>query len=260
MYPNDTIRVVAVSDTQRIIQAMDDWKIRAKARMADLKLRQEDLMEVLGVRTRGAVGHYLAGRREPSTQQMQALAEKLQISIGELLGNEGPSPSPSPRRVLVSAYEIDAVEDDEDFDPRMEVWVDGFDVEVSGGNGHPIPEYVPTKYRQRYTLKWLQKTGARAKDLIIMGVRGHSMERTLFEGDKAVIDRGNMRIVSNHVYVIISGGEARVKRLFRTADGRIRIVSDNPDKQTYPDEYVDIDSSDFLVIGRVIDKSGPGGL
>lgn len=260
MYPEDTRRVVVRTDTPRIIPCMTDWKTRAKARMADLNLIQDDLKEALGVSTRGAVGHYLAGRREPSTQQMQALAEKLRMTIGELLGEATPVASPASNRVLIPGYEIEAVEDDEGFDPGTEVWVDGYDVEVSGGNGHPIPEYLPTQYRQRYTLKWLQKTGAKAKDLIIMGVRGHSMERTLFDGDKAVVDRGNTKIVSNHVYVIISGGEARVKRLFRAADGRIRIVSDNQDKVTYPDEFVEQDSSDFLVIGRVIDKSGPGGL
>ena len=262
MYPEDTIRVVAVADTQRIIRLMTEWKDRAKARMAELGLRQQDLIPVLGVETRGAVGHYLSGRRAPSTEQLVALAKVLQFNgIADLLGTDQGIGQPSPSRVVkVPAYEIEAVEDDEDFDPEREVWVEGFDIEVSGGPGRPIPEYVPTQYRQRFTLKWLHKTGAKAKDLIILGVRGHSMERTLFDGDKVVADRGNTRVISNHVYVIIAGGEVRVKRLFRAADGRMRIVSDNPDKVAYPDEFIEPDSGDFLVLGRVIDKSGPGGL
>ncbi|PXV54199.1 Phage repressor protein C, contains Cro/C1-type HTH and peptisase s24 domains [Dyella jiangningensis] len=211
------------------------------------------------------VYHWKTGLRPIPADKAAVVAELVGTSpelISEDFANIAAS-STSPtgqRRVVIPAYEIEAVEDDEGFDPETEVWVDGFDVEVSGGNGHPIPEYVPTKYRQRYTLKWLQKTGAKAKDLMIMRVRGESMERTVFDGDKVVVDRSNTKIVSNHVYVIISGGEARVKRLFRAADGRIRIVSDNQDKVTYPDEFIDHNSSDFLVIGRVIDKSGPGGL
>lgn len=165
------------------------------------------------------------------------------------------------REVPVHAYEVEAVESDENFDPRTEVWVEGVEVEVSGGNGAVVPAFVPTKYRQRYRLDWFQDKGAKPENVKIMKVRGHSMERTLFDGDKVAVDLGNRRIVSNHVYVVIVGDEARVKRLFRMADGRIRIISDNPDKALYPDEFVDErDAHGFTVLGRVIDKSGGGGL
>lgn len=49
-------------------------------------LRQMDLAESLGVKTRGAVGHYMCGRREPSIEQLQALARRLGVTVSALIG------------------------------------------------------------------------------------------------------------------------------------------------------------------------------
>lgn len=87
MYPQDTIRVVAASDTTRTIKVMG-WVQRAVGRMRDLGLRQEDLKETLGVKTRGAVGHYFRERRQLSAQQAAALAARLGMSIDELFSDD----------------------------------------------------------------------------------------------------------------------------------------------------------------------------
>lgn len=175
----------------------------------------------------------------------------------EIMARAGGAP---PRIVRIPAYEIEAVENDENFDPEKEIWVQGVDIEVSAGPGRVVPEFVPTSYRQRFTLKWLRDVGAKAEDLRVLRVVGDSMEPLVYEGDKVTIDLARKKVESGRVYVIVSGGEAKVKRLFRSADGRIRIVSDNADKAKYPDEYVGQDDDGFLVIGRVVDKSGRGGL
>jgi phage repressor protein C with HTH and peptisase S24 domain len=45
------------------------------------------------------------------------------------------------------------------------------------------------------------------------------------------------------------------------ADGRLRVVSDNPDKTKYPDEFIEGDDlNNILIIGQVIHKMGEGGL
>lgn len=74
------------------------WYDRARARMAELQLTQADLMKPLEVDTRGAVGHYLTGRRHPDPHQLIALAKVLKMSLDELLlgipmhqANEPPS-------------------------------------------------------------------------------------------------------------------------------------------------------------------------
>jgi SOS-response transcriptional repressor LexA len=52
---------------------MDTWATRIKERMKDLGLTQEALAEKMGI-TRGAITHYLAGRRQPPLNQFQKLA------------------------------------------------------------------------------------------------------------------------------------------------------------------------------------------
>ena len=64
-----------------------DWRDRAKAVMAEHDLTQQDIADTLGV-TRGAVGHYLVGRRDPSINQIIELAACLDVSVGWLLAGE----------------------------------------------------------------------------------------------------------------------------------------------------------------------------
>lgn len=66
--------------------AYGNWRARARARMEERGMKQEDLLKPLGVSTRGAVGHYLSGRREPSVEQFRDLAAALgYASMDELL-------------------------------------------------------------------------------------------------------------------------------------------------------------------------------
>jgi transcriptional regulator with XRE-family HTH domain len=90
MYPliaSDTLCVGDSSDTMRIICHMngDTWRQRTKAKMQALAVTQDDLKDVFDVTTRGAVGHYLSGRRTPSPEQLIALGRRLSMSMDELL-------------------------------------------------------------------------------------------------------------------------------------------------------------------------------
>lgn len=71
-------------DDNQIVQPR--WAIIATGLMRDRGLTQEDLKEVFSVTTRGAVGHYMRGRREPSIDQLIALASKLDVTLSELVG------------------------------------------------------------------------------------------------------------------------------------------------------------------------------
>jgi transcriptional regulator with XRE-family HTH domain len=66
---------------------MKPWIITARRRMKDLGVKQADLIRVLGVTTRGAVGHYLTGRRDLDGEQMHALAQFLGLTVEELQGS-----------------------------------------------------------------------------------------------------------------------------------------------------------------------------
>ncbi|MBB3227029.1 phage repressor protein C with HTH and peptisase S24 domain [Luteibacter sp. Sphag1AF] len=233
---------------------------RARYARKRLQMTQADAATLIGC-SRGTVAMWESGGSASIGQYLLPAAKVYKVNPDWLDSGKGSDDYPWTGRVIpVRAFEVEAVESDEDFDPSSEVWVDGVEVEVSGGSGRIVPEFVPTQYRQRYTLKWFQETGANPANVKVMRVRGNSMERTLFDGDKVAVDTGNVRLASNHVYVVVMGDEVRVKRLFRTADGRVRIVSDNADKTLYPDEFVEDDAFSFMIIGRVIDRSGRGGL
>lgn len=82
----NTQRGVVFLNTSCILSSMK-WYEKAKRLMTDKKIRQKDLIEIFGVTTRGAVGHYLTGRRQPEPQQMKALAERLGCSLDDLMSD-----------------------------------------------------------------------------------------------------------------------------------------------------------------------------
>lgn len=169
--------------------------------------------------------------------------------------------SGSKPRVTVHAYKIRATEGEDGADPETDVMVPVYDIEVAGGPGAVLPEFVETKYRLPFQTAWLNDWDASEEDIMVARVRGSSMEPVLYDGDKVVIHTKRKRIRNECVYSLIYGGEARVKRLFNLADGSLRIVSDNPDKNRYPDELVPAaDRDQVFILGQVIDKMGNGGL
>lgn len=85
----DTKSVVARMDTLRTIRGMETWQDRVRSVMKEQGVTQDALTDVLGVSTRGAVGHYLSGRREPSAAQLQSLAQFLNVNLSWLLTGQG---------------------------------------------------------------------------------------------------------------------------------------------------------------------------
>ena len=80
-------------------------------------------------------------------------------------------------------------------------------------------------------------------------------------GDKVVLHQGRTRIQDGAVYALVQPEGARVKRLYNTTGGGLRITSDNPDKDRFPDETVTPDAMfRVLIIGQAIDRMGSGGL
>lgn len=62
------------------------WAYIAESVMSARKITQEDLLPVFGKKTRGAIGHYFRGRRQPDINQMIALAKFLKLTLSELVG------------------------------------------------------------------------------------------------------------------------------------------------------------------------------
>ncbi|WP_447940118.1 LexA family transcriptional regulator [Pseudoxanthomonas mexicana] len=230
-------------------------------------MRIEELSENQLSRNTGVpqptIHRVLSGRvADPRDGTLRPLAEYFGVTVEQLrttLPNSDAIAEP------VAAYKVKAIDGQEGMDPDREVMVAEVDVLVSAGPGHHQPEFVETRYRMSYQLSWFQQMGARPEQVRVMKVTGDSMERTLFHGDRVAVNLAdNKHIVDGRVYVFTTGGlepDVKIKRLFKTSDGRLRIVSDNPDKALYPDEILAADdAANVYVIGRVIDRSGRGGL
>jgi len=77
---------------------MNTWNQRIKLRMQELGLTHEQLAGRMGV-TRGAITHYLAGRRVPPLRQFQKLASILKVDpawlqYGSIVKQPAPKPIP----------------------------------------------------------------------------------------------------------------------------------------------------------------------
>jgi phage repressor protein C with HTH and peptisase S24 domain len=230
-------------------------------------MRIEDLSENQLSRNTGVpqptIHRVLSGRvADPRDGTLRPLAEYFGVTVEQLRTE---LPTPNQVAEVVHAYKVKAIDGPEGLDPDKEIMVAEVDVHVSAGPGLRQPEFVETRYRMSYQLSWFQQVGARPDQVRVMKVTGDSMERTLFHGDRVAVNLSdNKHIIDGRVYVFATGGaepDVKIKRLFKTSDGRLRIVSDNPDKALYPDEILSADdAANVYIIGRVIDRSGRGGL
>lgn len=229
--------------------------------MAVESLSENQLSRNTGV-PQPTIHRILSGRvSDPRDGTVRPLADYFGVSVEEIRTT---LPARTPTPDSLRAYRVKAVDGQDGLDPDREVMVAEVDVVVSAGTGLRIPEFVETRYRMSYQLDWFRQVGAKPDDVRVMKVTGDSMERTLFHGDRVAVNLGDKSIVDGKVYVFTTGGpepDVKIKRLFKTTDGRLRVVSDNADKTLYPDEYLGSDDvSTVYIIGRVIDRSGRGGL
>ncbi len=71
------------------------------------------------------------------------------------------------------------------------------------------------------------------------------MEPDLYDGDLGVVDTGKNSIAGEAIYVILSGGELRIKWVKQRADGMVEIRSSNP---RYGEELLTPEQAEQLVI------------
>lgn len=239
--------------------------------------RLRDLLASKGIVRHGA-GAYLArkykvttvtanawlnGTHKPSVEIANAIAQDHGADFAALYFGDAAPDLASSAPIRVPAFTVRGVDGEDGLDPETDVMIPVVDVEVSAGSPEAPPHYelLPTRYQLPYQLNWLHANGARPHDILIMPVRGRSMEPALWHGDKVILHRGRTRVLDGKVYALVMPDGPRVKRLYNRPDGGLRIVSDNPDKSRYPDEEVSPrDMFRVLILGQAIERMGPGGL
>ena len=129
---------------------------------------------------------------------------------------------------------------------------------LSAGPGHQNDDAAIIDHLA-FRNEWLLKAGVSPKSARAARITGDSMAPAISAGDLVLIDtakslsdvprRSSKDRRPAPIFAFVQDGEARVKRLERTTDRSIVLLSDNP---AYPAEVVDPASVDFKLLGQVV--------
>jgi phage repressor protein C with HTH and peptisase S24 domain len=139
--------------------------------------------------------------------------------------------------------------------PRLEVKLSA----GPGSGGNQLEFSFDDAQLRAYSADWIRKLRLKPNKLRVMKGNGRSMEPAIFDGDDLLINLAETEIVDGRVYALWYEGGERVKRLYRMPGGGLRIRSDND--REFPEIVLGPEYTGHVrIIGRVIDRSGPGGL
>jgi len=176
--------------------------------MAELGLNQNDLIEALGVQTRGAVGHYMTGRRDPSMSQMISLARVLRMSLDDLVYGAN--------RPFVASKSLEAVPDD------------------IGKSGHRIPirgmTTVSADGSEAITDDFDEPSGwfdfmTSDPQAFALEIRGGSVRSALRPGWFLVIEPSAPVVDGDTVLIILGDGRDSIQELLWQRDDGLVVAS-----------------------------------
>lgn len=126
------------------------------------------------------------------------------------------------------------------------------------GAGMDMPvrnEHAEISGSHAYRRDWLAQKKLDPAACVVVEASGDAMQPTIFHGDILLVNTLEQRITSGQVYAFNTPDGVQVKRLFKGLDGRIRVVSDNSDKISHPDDHL-APGMESEIIGRVAHRSG----
>ena len=160
-------------------------------------------------------------RTERVLNQMRVQAQRSEAEIARLRAH--PDPDVSPIQSAPGWH-------DEDYESVRRY--ESEDVALAAGTG-TFADQEPVAGEVKFRTSWLRKRRLRAKDLFLVDVSGDSMERTIFDGDAALVDETHTSPRSGKIYALRSGEGPLVKRL-RKRDHRWWADSDNEEYEPQP--------------------------
>ncbi len=184
------------------------------------------------------------GGTRPDISRLKRLAERYQTTVTALMGDAAWQPGkqePSP-----------IIDDDKYY------YIPCYSQAGGMGNGRSA-QHEEITGKHSYSQSWLLAENLDPAQLCRIKGDGDSMLPTIAHKDSILVNKAENRVINGKVFAFRVGDEIRVKRLYRQLDGKVRVVSDNPDKAQYPDEFLSIDDMPEI-IGRVRDRSGTNNL
>jgi len=214
----------------------------------ETKISQAEIARATGIST-AAVSKWFSGENTPKAGSLKIIADLLGVSVEWLLtGKESRTNHLSNIKVWDEGSEL---EDDE-----VEI---AFykTLRLACGSGSMVQVSDSDKGFMRLPRKLLDKLGIYRDRTFSAPAEDDSMKPTINDGDIVYVDENRDFIKDGKIFAIEHGELFRCKRLYKTSDGGVRIVSDNKDE--YPEEFLtkqQMEEQGFRIIGWVwkIDK------
>lgn len=223
---------------------------RIRFLMAHKQISQKDLAKIAGVSPASVFGWQNGLSKSIRSAIALKISQTLNISYAWLVSGEGNMES-----------NIKVVDDNTVLNDEKYITLKESAITFACGDGcepsyDEIQDSVPVIYKR----SWFQHRKINPKNCRYFKISGSSMEPLLFKGDKVLVDLNDRDISNGRVYALIQDHELKVKRLYKLIDGSIVVHSDNT--ASNPDVKLDKYKANlfFKIIGRVVDKSGDGGL
>jgi phage repressor protein C with HTH and peptisase S24 domain len=211
--------------------------------MNSLGLKQVDIYQRLGV-SRGAASAWVNGTNIPSGENLNRLARALDCSPKWLMfGGDQVEERAS---LGLDSSQLGDSSDHEFVDIPI------YNVELSAGNGVDAGEVEIIDYYP-INKKILEDKSISSSEAAVVKIKGSSMESTLWSGDLVLIQTSVQKPTSNKIFAFAYDNELRAKRFNKQLDGTWRVVSDNEDKNMYPDEFISHSNiHNITIIGHVL--------
>jgi phage repressor protein C with HTH and peptisase S24 domain len=215
---------------------LNEWLTEA-ARRTGTKPTQETIAAELGI-GQSALSQRLRGKMAMSRDFAAAIAKLMNRKVSDF--------SPALAADIEHLSEGQAPSDPDEFAQVRRV-----DVSVSAGRGVLVVE-EHSKSALTFRRSFLQEVGVTPNSAVIVSVKGHSMDPTLRDGAVLLVSTSAKTVVNGQIYAYRHDGELFVKRMHRTADGGLLAISDNPDREQFPDRKIEAYDQDFEIIGRAL--------
>lgn len=188
------------------------------------------------------------------------LAEKLSMTKGNISAFENGRTSPSFNVMVKICHICDVtLPTNEPKSPTEDtaVIINELTVTAECGKGD-FSDYFELKGGLSFSKDWLKEMGIDPMYCYVIYAKGLSMYPTLQDGQAVLIDTSQKIPVENKVYLIMRDLNGLImKRISRDKNGDWIYISDNADKNRYPNMFA---LENDKIIGRVVWTGGNAGL
>ena len=186
--------------------------------------------------TREAISMVEHGKSRLRVDRLAAAARTLDVSTDYLEGlTEDPTPAAELTRALAAATGGVPLDDRRvhGASGAADDYVGVYELAtVVGGGAGASAERVSGRLKFRGT--WLARHGLVARSCRVIAVAGESMEPTLVDGCSILVNHASRRRRLGRIYIVRTEEGLVVQRAGRDPSGAWQLVSDNPDKLTWP--------------------------